>query len=193
MTRLFFGLTLLASFAASAATMTSRFELRDASTSTSSCGSNSNCSASSNFGFGVGVTVPVWNFAAGWDVVTGAMLRQRILAQSYTGTGTATISYLDLDVPAMVQWSNDTFAIRGGVDVSLKTASTYSLPGGLSSNNYTDNGVVLPGDFALDWKFTQDQLFTVDFELGTTLATGNNGYANLSTSNVITLGYGYVF
>jgi hypothetical protein len=177
---------------ASALDWTGRLEARDSMTSSSVCSGVSGCSTNTNVGFGAGVTVPVWNFAADWSLVTGALLRQEIVSGSYSVIGTATATYLYLDIPVGVQWNWSPIAVRLAADLGVKLSSTYST---YTSNTFTDNSIVVPVELAFDWTFLPNQLINVTYETGVTTANLASGYTGnaLATANTIVLGYGYTF
>ena len=177
------------SVSAMAMEYTGRLELKDSMTSTSSCGSSGSCSANSTTGFGVGVTTKVYNFATSWDLVTGGLFRQRVGSVSY-GSTTSSGSYTYLDIPVAGQWSSGDYAVRLGLDLGLKLSSSYT---NISSSAVSDNSLITPVELAFDWKLTQSHLITLAYETGSTLAAGQNGGSNLSTSTVFTVGYGYIF
>ena len=181
-------LLLALSMSVNAMEWTGRFEIRDSSTNTTMCGSAGSCSANTTVGFGAGATT-VWGFAQDWYVFTGGLLRQRVASISAAGT-TSTATYLNLDIPAGVEWRFSSFGLRAAVDLSSKLSSTYS---NITSSLESDNSFVTPVEVGFDWKFLPNQLANITYETGVTVATGQSGAANLATSNIITLGYGYQF
>jgi hypothetical protein len=103
---------------------------------------------------------------------------------------TSSGSYTYLDVPVAGQWSSGDYAFRLGIDLGLKVSSTYS---NINSSAVSDSSLITPVELGFDWKLTQSHLVSLVYETGTTLATGQNGASNLSTSTVFTVGYGYIF
>jgi len=189
--------TLILAFGISAMAMdwTGRVELRDTITAGGICQAGaSNCSAAGGIaGLGVGLTTEdAYSFNQNWGIHSGGMLRQRIVGAN-VGSLNETANYLDFDIPVALDWHNETFNIRAGVDVVLKLQSYY---GGFQGSNYTDSNGVMPYEGAIDWKFAFNQLVSLSYETASTLAyntTANTANTALQTSSVVSIGYGWKF
>ena len=78
------------------------------------------------------------------------------------------------------------------LNLGLKLSSTNSGFTNYSAS-YSEASLITPVELGFDWKFMPNQLAYLNYETGTTLATGSGTAQNLSTSNVLTIGYGYAF